>query len=111
MGEKDISLCLEDGKMETLNTLQMKFKKKEVMEQIEKDGFYLHNDRYIPYATARLIADNTRGISLNTIMCKHCKKESIMTIRTILNEECKWCCNCNRNIYDKSDKTVIDKRW
>ena len=109
--KESIILCLEDGKVEVLDSLQKKFQDKKLMSQIERDGYYMHNDRYIPYLTASLMSYNTRGITLNTVMCKHCKKESIMTVKTILKEECKWCCNCNRNIYDKNDKKVLSKRW
>lgn len=107
-----VAVSMEDGSMMYLCPLQKKFKKKEVMEQIERDGQYIHKDKYhIPELTAKLISMNSRGLLLSTVMCPHCKKMIIMTIHSILHEELPWCCNCSRNLYNSKDKTVLKRKW
>lgn len=111
---EEISVCLEDGGMIYLNDLPKKIKRKGVMEKIEEKGQYIikhgRNKYCIPVLTAKLIATNTRGLSLSTVMCPHCKETIIMTLHSIIHETNTWCCNCSKNLYNSNDKT-IRKVW
>ena len=110
-----VAVTLEDGGMLYLCNLREEFKKKAVIDKIEKTGRYVHKENnakyYIPRLTTELIASNSRGILLSTVLCPHCKGNVIMTIKCIINEDITTCCNCRRDLFiGKSKKTKTGRR-
>ena len=107
----EFNILLEDGSIKNGANL-IKQLKKEYNEETEyykyKEGRYIF---HIPKETAKILITTKHGRALNTVVCKHCKKNIMMTRITILKEDMSICPLCYKNMYDKLDKKIRKNIW